>query len=234
MGGKQDGPGGNGRDGMSADQAALFLTGGPAGRELRESSHEAGGPRDGLTTAETAPVLELHVCMGLNACKGHDESGNAKLPGEGTCATALHVCHGDNQCRGQGGCGYAGSELEQTKPGEQSCAANGSCASPINECRVASAGPFKGTSVWKLARSRFETRMWSAGLAFNPAPGIGYSNDKVPPYETDRAQLFATLNARPIVTPRTEKPGKAKKGRKGQQAEESGKAGMLPRYVGRL
>lgn len=227
MGGTDDQRDG-GPDGMSAEQAALFLTGGPAGRELRESSHEAGGPREGRTTTATAPVLELHVCMGLNACKAHDESGKAKLPGEGTCATALHVCHGDNQCRGQGGCGYAGSEFEQTKPGEQSCSANGSCASPINECRVASAGPFKGTSVWKLARTRFEARMWDAGVAFGPAHGEGYPNDKVPAYETDRAQLFATLNARPIVTPRTEKA------EKGRRAEEPGMAVELPRYVGRV
>lgn len=226
MGGKHDRRGGNGHDGMSVEQAALFLTGGPAGREHREGSHEAGGPRESMTTS--APVLELHVCMGLNACKQHDASGEAKLPGEGNCATALHVCHGDNQCRGQGGCGYAGSEFEQTKPGEQSCSANGSCASPINECRVASAGPFKGTSVWKLARARFEARMWSAGVAFNPAPGAGYPNDQVPTYEKDREQLFATLSARPIVTAKTGKTGK------GQQAEESGKAGMLPRYVGRV
>ncbi|TQM77810.1 hypothetical protein FHX81_0047 [Saccharothrix saharensis] len=242
MGSTHDRRGGNGHDGMSAEQAALFLTGGPAGRELRESSHEAGGPREGLTTS--APVLELHVCMGLNACKGHDESGQAKLPGTGTCATALHVCHGDNQCRGQGGCGYAGSEVEQTKPGEQSCSANGSCASPINECRVASAGPFKGTSVWKLARTRFEARMWDAGVAFDPAPGAGYPNDKVPAYETDRAQLFASLTATPIATEtaktvRTEEPAKAAKSgktggtRKAGGPPQAGGSGELPRYVGR-
>lgn len=239
-GGGHDHGNGHGADGMSAEQAALFLTGGPAGRQLREGSHEAGGPRESMTT--TAPVLELHVCMGLNACKGHDESGNAKLPGAGTCATALHVCHGDNHCRGQGGCGYAGSEFEQTKPGEQSCSANGSCASPINECRVASAGPFKGTSVWKLARTRFEARMWDAGVAFDPAPGEGYPNDKVPPYETDRAQLFATLSAKPTATAKagkakgtgkTEETGKTKRAGRTKRAAEPGKAGELPRYVGR-
>jgi hypothetical protein len=184
---------GNGHvhDGLSADQAALFLTGGAAGSQLREGSHEAGGARRSVIA--TTQVLELHVCMGLNACKGHGAAATATLPGTGQCATALHVCHGDNQCRGQGGCGYAGSEFEQTRPGEQTCSYNGSCASPINECRVASAGPFKGTSVWKLARTRFESRLWEAGVPFGPAPGIGYPNDLVPEYESDREALYAGL-----------------------------------------
>ncbi|MEU4768558.1 hypothetical protein AB0H12_35460 [Actinosynnema sp. NPDC023794] len=210
-GGTDDQGDGHVHGGLSAEQAALFLTGGAAGRQLREGSHEAGGPRPSLTAP--AKILELHVCMGLNACAAHDASGEAKVPGTGSCATALHVCHGDNQCRGQGGCGYAGSEFEQTKPGEQSCSFNGSCASPVNECRVASAGPFKGTSVWKLARTRFETRMWDAGVTFGPAPGRGYPNDVVPEYESDREQQFAELAAKP-----------------GSGAER----GALPRYLGRV
>lgn len=199
-----------GNGGLTEKQAALFLTGGVAGSEKREASHEAGGTRRPPTA--NRKVLEFHVCMGLNACKYHDALRTAVLPGTGSCATALHVCHGDNECRGQGGCGYAGSEFEQTKPGEQSCKYNGSCASPINECRVASAGPFKGTSVWKLARKRFEARMWDAGLAFGPAPEEGFRNDLVPEYESDRAKLFEALTAK-------------------QKAPR--KHGALPRYVGR-
>lgn len=201
---------GDGRDGLSMRDAALLLTGGPAGSELREGSHEAGGFRRPLTANKE--IVELHVCMGLNACQAHDAPGTAPLAGTGICATALHVCHGDNECRGQGGCGYAGSEVEQTKPGDQSCKYNGSCASPINECRVASAGPFKGTSVWKLARSRFEARMWDAGVTFGPAPTRGYPNDLVPAYETDREEVFAELTAKRVPSPRAQ---------------------ALPRYVGR-
>jgi hypothetical protein len=197
---------GNGHthDGLSAEQAALFLTGGVSGGQLREGSHEAGGARQSLTVS--TKVLELHVCMGLNACKNHDAPGTAKLPGTGQCATALHVCHGDNECRGQGGCGYAGSEFEQTRPGEQTCSYNGSCASPINEGRVVSAGPFKGTSVWQLARTRFEARLWEAGVPFGPSPGRGYPNDLVPEYESDREQLFAELAAEHETRPRTGVP----------------------------
>lgn len=202
---------GNGHDGLSAEQAALLLTGGPTGSQRREGSHEAGGERPPLISSRK--VIELHVCMGMNACQYHDPSREAMLPGTGRCATALHVCHGDNNCRGQGGCGYAGSEFEQTKPGEQSCSQNGSCASPINECRVASAGPFKGTSVWKLARKRFEARMWESGVLFGPAPGNGFPDDLVPEYEHDREERLAKLAA---------------------QSKPSRKATSLPRYVGRV
>jgi hypothetical protein len=149
--------------------------------DRRTRTHEAG--RESTPPPPSGAALELHVCMGLNACQGHDVDGTAPMAGMGACATVQHVCHGDNSCRGQGGCGYAGSEDEQTKPGEQSCKWNGSCASPINASRVFSAGPYKGKSVWKRARALFETRMYDAGVPFGPAPGEGWPDDLVPPYD---------------------------------------------------
>lgn len=157
----------------------------PQGSARRGAAHEAGD--HGAPEVLTAPqqvVPELHVCMGLNACKGHGANGSGAMAGMGDCATVAHVCHGDNNCRGQGGCGYAGSEVEQTKPGDQACKWNGSCASPINVSRMTSAGPNKGKSVWKLARARFEQRMYEAGVFFGPSPGEGYPDDLVPSYET--------------------------------------------------
>lgn len=129
---------------------------------------------------------ELHVCMGLNSCRGHDATGAALMAGMGECATVSHTCHGEGECRGQGGCGYAGSDYEQSKPGDQSCSNNGSCASPINQSRVFSAGPYKGTSVWRRARKIFEARMYDAGIPFGPSPGAGWPDDLVPPYQTMR------------------------------------------------
>ena len=171
--------------------------GGRFAAERRATAHEAGvaGTHSGAATAagDQAPanpadkqLVELHVCMGLNACAAtettrHDPDGTAPMAGMGSCATIFHACHGDNACRGQGGCGYAGSEVEQMKPGDQSCNANGSCASPINVSRVSSAGPNKGKSVWRLARRRFEERMYDAGVTFGPSPGEGYPDDLVPP-----------------------------------------------------
>jgi hypothetical protein len=157
-----------------------FVAGGTSGKIRRTRAHDAG--RTGVQPGPQA-VKELHVCMGLNACQGHDKDGTATLAGTGECATASHICHGSNECRGQGGCGYAGSDVEQGKPGDQSCKWNGSCASPINVSRVSSAGPNKGKSVWKLARRIFEERMYDAGVPFGPSPGEGIPDDLVPDYE---------------------------------------------------
>jgi hypothetical protein len=156
---------------------------------VERKSGKAGGQKaaaakpEDLGGSNEAPILELHVCRGLNACKGHDAAGEAPMAGMGECATVWHNCHGGGACRGQGGCGYEGSEYEQSQPGEQSCAQNGSCASPINESRVFSGGPYKGKSVWKRARAVFEARMYNAGVPFGPAPGEGYPDDLVPKYE---------------------------------------------------
>jgi hypothetical protein len=161
------------------------VTAAQIGDERRAAAHEAGvrtedSAANALGDQPKAP-LELHVCMGLNACAGHGAGGSGKMAGMGSCATVIHVCHGDNHCRGQGGCGYAGSAYEQAKPGDQACFQNGSCASPINGCRVFSAGPYKGKSVWKSARAIFEERMYEAQVQFGPSPGEGYPDDLIPP-----------------------------------------------------
>lgn len=182
------------------------VTGKQLAAEQRVRAHEAGfagahsNPEltladDDAPPGRDAQLVELHVCMGLNSCKAtppdklkvfphgtrHDPLGTAPLAGMGTCATAVHVCHGDNACQSQGGCGYAGSAYEQSKPGAQACNANGSCASPINISRVFSDGPYKGTSVWKRARKIFEARMYEAGIPFGPSPGEGYPDNLLPP-----------------------------------------------------
>lgn len=152
-------------------------------RPNRPASGSGGSAPSSLDDTENAAPLELHVCMGLNSCKGHGVGGSGTMAGDGNCATAVHDCHGGNNCRGQGGCGYAGIDVEQGKPGNQSCAENGSCASPINVSRVSSAGPNKGKSVWKLARQIFEERMYDAGIPFAPSPGEGIPDELVPTYQ---------------------------------------------------
>jgi hypothetical protein len=149
--------------------------------ELVDRRSESGPPR--APVSESQAVLDLHVCMGLNACKDGGVGKTGAMAGMGECATALHNCHGESACRGQGGCGYVGSDVEQAYPGQQACRNNGSCASPVNVSRVFAAGPYKGQSVWKQARKLFEARMYEAGLAFGPSPGEGYPDDKMPPYE---------------------------------------------------
>lgn len=118
----------------------------------------------------TTPI-ELHACMGLNACKGHDRFGTNNCAGTGYCATAqAHTCHTLNNCRGQGGCGLYGSAEEQEKPCENECAWQGSCAVPIQAERYSTQGSNAGKSTWLLARQLFEQRMMKAQRSVGPAP----------------------------------------------------------------
>ena len=113
---------------------------------------------------------ELHACMGLNACKGHDRFGTNDCAGTGYCATQKHVCHTLNNCRGQGGCGLYGDASEQCKPGENNCAFQGSCATPIQAERISTMGANTGKSVWLLARKLFEERMEKATRNVGDSP----------------------------------------------------------------
>jgi hypothetical protein len=124
-----------------------------------------------MSTSNTMIPLELHACLGLNACKGHDRFGANNCAGMGACATAqTHSCHTLNNCRGQGGCGLYGNAEEQNRPGENPCAWQGSCAVPINAERISTDGPNQGKSVWLRARQIFEERMKRAKRTFGPAP----------------------------------------------------------------
>lgn len=117
------------------------------------------------------PPVELHVCMGLNACKGHDRYGTNNCAGTGYCATAAaHTCHTLNNCKDQGGCGLYGSGEEQDKPGANDCSWQGSCAVPIQAERFSTQGTNKGKSTWLLARKLFEERMRSANRTVGASP----------------------------------------------------------------
>jgi hypothetical protein len=108
----------------------------------------------------TAPTKEIHVCRGLNSCKGQgvdwDFDGDGKLEtnacaGGGACATAKHVsCNGENDCKGQGGCGNTA--------GDNACKGQGKCHVPLT------------TDAWKKARARFEARMKKENKLFSDAP----------------------------------------------------------------
>jgi hypothetical protein len=109
--------------------------------------------------AEDAKEKEVHVCRGLNGCKGKGAcktadngcKGKNACAGKGGCASAkAHKCAGSNDCKGQGGCG--------PKAGENACKGKGKCAVPLKD------------KAWKGARARFEARMKKAGKKFGDAP----------------------------------------------------------------
>lgn len=117
------------------------------------------------------PPVELHACMGLNACKGHDRFGTNSCAGTGYCATAaVHHCRTLNNCRGQGGCGLYGTAEDDATPGANDCAWQGACAVPIQAERYSTQGENKGKSVWVLARRLFEERMKKARRNVGPSP----------------------------------------------------------------
>jgi hypothetical protein len=101
---------------------------------------------------EVAVVAELHVCRGLNSCKGQGKDGKNACAGQGTCATAkAHDCGGMNECKGQGACGE--------KPGDNDCKGMGGCHVPV-----------VSKVMWKQAREHFAEKMKKAGKTIGEAP----------------------------------------------------------------
>ena len=131
----------------------------------------APAPSADATDAAANVPAELHICMGLNACKGHDRYGTNNCAGTGYCATAeKHSCQTLNNCRGQGGCGLYGDGEQQMRPGANECAWQGSCAVPVQAERFSTFGDNTGKSVWLLARQLFEGRMKLAKRVYGPSP----------------------------------------------------------------
>ena len=120
--------------------------------QTARTTHAAEGDKKGKK--------ELHVCRGLNSCKGQgaevDVDGDGRpdangCAGQGACATAKHItCGGENECKNQGGCGAT--------PGENDCKGQGHCHVPLMD------------SAWKKARTRFEARMKKANKEVGAAP----------------------------------------------------------------
>lgn len=127
---------------------------------------------------QIVPVEVKHACMGLNECKGQGreiDGVSNNCAGQGLCYTSNnHTCHTLNNCKNQGGCGLYGTSEEQKMPGDNACKGHGSCATPINAERFATAQGVQRASVWQLARETFERRMTTQNKAFGDAPSEAY------------------------------------------------------------
>jgi len=102
------------------------------------------------TTKEAKAAADLHVCRGLNACKGQGADAKNACAGQGTCANVQHGCAQQNACKGQGGCGET--------PGENDCKTKGGCEVPVSG------------EMWTKARAKFEARMKTQGKEVGVAP----------------------------------------------------------------
>jgi hypothetical protein len=108
---------------------------------------------------------EVHVCRGLNTCRGRGLGGENSCAGQGDCATpaAHHDCGGSNECKGLGGCGETA--------GRNSCQGQGGCHVPLM------------AYAWTDARKHFEAQMKRAGKKFGAAPPKKKPVPKQPPTE---------------------------------------------------
>ncbi len=126
---------------------------GCAGKKTEKSdakSNEEGAgnekPGGGSEVAEVG-WAGLHVCRGLNACKGKGKTGKNACAGQGECASpkVKHACNGQNACKNQGGCGDTA--------GSNACKGKGGCSVPLME------------DAWKTAYKKFKADMEKAGKA---------------------------------------------------------------------
>jgi hypothetical protein len=111
------------------------------------------GNRNAPAPPALTPVkADVHLCRGLNECKGQGKGGDNACRGQGACATAKeHACGGQNECKGLGGCGASA--------GENDCKGKGGCHVPLME------------GAWTKLRAKKEAE-WSAAKveAGDPPP----------------------------------------------------------------
>jgi hypothetical protein len=117
------------------------------------------GPAGGTTpTGGDAAIAkaDVHLCRGLNECKGQGQDGKNECRGQGTCATAKeHSCGGQNDCKGLGGCGE--------DVGANDCKGKGGCHVPLMT-------EPPGDSAWDKLRKKKEAEWGEKKLEFAPAP----------------------------------------------------------------
>ncbi len=109
-----------------------------------------GGNKPAANTAATA-AAEVHLCRGLNDCKGKGKGGENTCRGQGACATAKESsCGGKNECKGLGGCG--------ANAGENECKGKGGCHVPLME------------GAWNKLHAKLEAQWKEKKLVYGQPP----------------------------------------------------------------
>jgi len=108
-----------------------------------------GGGQD--AAQQVVALSEVHLCRGLNNCKGQGKGGDNACRGQGACATAKeHACGGQNDCKSLGGCGETA--------GENQCKGKGGCHVPLME------------SAWTKLRDKRQAQWTEKKLEFGQPP----------------------------------------------------------------
>src|SRR5207237_2763072 len=101
-----------------------LAAGGLAGCSGKKPGEVADKPAPGAGEATTVAMVDVHLCRGLNDCKGKGKGGENSCRGQGACASAKeHTCGGQNDCKGLGGCGETA--------GANDCKGHGGCHVPL-------------------------------------------------------------------------------------------------------
>lgn len=96
-------------------------------------------------------AADVHLCRGLNECKGKGKGGKNTCRGQGACATAKeHTCSGQNECKGLGGCGE--------NVGANECKTKGGCHVPLMD------------TAWDKLRKKKEEEWKGKKAEFGAAP----------------------------------------------------------------
>jgi len=109
-----------------------------------------GEKADAVADATPKPTGDVHLCRGLNDCKGKGKGGDNACRGQGSCASFEASCGGQNECKGLGGCG--------SNPGANDCKGQGGCHVPLM------------AGAWETVRKRLEEEWTAKELAFGEAP----------------------------------------------------------------
>jgi hypothetical protein len=123
-----------------------------AGSVLGCGKKDTAGPAAPAGGGEvTLAKADVHLCRGLNDCKGLGKDGKNDCRGQGICATAReHTCGGQNDCKGLGGCG--------DDVGANDCKGKGGCHVPLMD------------DAWATLRKKKELEWGEKKLEVGAAP----------------------------------------------------------------
>ena len=139
-------------DRRTFNQLTAAALGGIAAGSLAGCGGDKPGAKPAAPAATgTTAVADVHLCRGLNDCKGKGKGGDNACRGQGACATAKeHTCGGKNECKALGGCG--------ANAGENECKGKGGCHVPLMD------------DAWTKLHDKLEAEWKAKKLDYGKAP----------------------------------------------------------------